>query len=292
MEMAREFFVAKPVHVIIARERLKSIHHTLERLRASLLKGDPLDEEEWLYLNCFREYLETGDENRLPFVRSGIQRDRERTVSKFRRDNIYKCDGQCGCAFDNLERKEVEREEFRKSSRPQAIQERAKIKRAFAERDRNGKPPDSNIGQTSEKMLRDLFKTSYVSSNQLTKLQEGLSVEGRQLLSNDSRNQSALDIRSSRTVVAGTSSGAAKAKTPSSNTDRRFETSKAGKSNSPTSPEVISSPPENSNIPHKTPASEHRPSYPDPRRAQGSRKPNLLARLFQRLKPKSNKNNA
>jgi hypothetical protein len=178
--------ISKKVHLLVKYFHLGRIHQTLEQLRKVLVKGGKLDKEEWLFVNCFRAYLETSDEKKLPFIKTGLEpSSRETTLSSFRRDAIYSCDGDCGCASDEAEQAEIERAKFRKSRSGQAAAERLAIKRAFAEREKST-PSAAAAGQVRAQLLQETFTQAAYPPGTMDKLQQRLSGDARLALSSTS----------------------------------------------------------------------------------------------------------
>jgi len=115
---------------------LRRIFASVENCRRSLVTGRSLNEEEWHFITPFRAYLETGSDENLPLVTSGLEMEREMTVYEWRRTKVYRCDGDCGCPFDEAEATAVAKAKERAAGRGQAGSERDRIKQAFLARDR------------------------------------------------------------------------------------------------------------------------------------------------------------
>ncbi|KAI9768172.1 MAG: hypothetical protein M1840_005002 [Geoglossum simile] len=120
----------------------------------------------------------------------GLKPEREATVTKFRRESIFSCDGACGCEFDKSEETEIQRAKFRKSSQREAVNERLAIKRAFAEHEKStavsGKSraqSDTAGGQVHSQLLQELFANSSHPPSMMDALREGLSENARTTLS-------------------------------------------------------------------------------------------------------------
>jgi hypothetical protein len=155
--MSREDFVklllvSQSLYIVVTYNRLHRIYETLERCRDSILSGRRLDDEEWLFSSCFRGYLETSDERQLPLLKTGIEPKRERTLAMFRKDEIYPCDGHCGCGYEESEKKGLRESAFRRSDDPQAVRQRKIIKQAFAKQDSQNGPETVREGQLRTQM--------------------------------------------------------------------------------------------------------------------------------------------
>jgi hypothetical protein len=145
-ETVGEWSHAKKVNYMLDYYRLKNIYRHVERIRTALVNGGRnLREEDWYFAEIFREFLETGDETKLPFIKSGLEKKREQSVSDFRKEKLYSCNGDCGCAFDGMEKEEVQQHKFRKSLAPKARDEREQIKQAFVQHKERG-TEDRNKG--------------------------------------------------------------------------------------------------------------------------------------------------
>lgn len=159
-ETVGEWIHAKKVNYMLDYYRLKNIYRHVERIRTALLNGGRnLREEDWYFAEIFREFLETGDETRLPFIKSGLEKKREQMISDFRKEKLYSCNGDCGCAFDDMEKEEVQEHKFRKSLAPKAHEEREQIKQVFIQHkttgleDRNKDSGDGGSGIPIELIL-------------------------------------------------------------------------------------------------------------------------------------------
>ncbi|KAE9371109.1 hypothetical protein N431DRAFT_558707 [Stipitochalara longipes BDJ] len=152
-----KFARSKPLHKMATYYRLRRIFETLEGCRESILSGRRLDDEEWLFSSCFQRYLETGDENQLPLVKIGIEPKRERTVRSFRKEEVYSCDGQCGCAYDREEKAGVEESAFRQSDDRQAVEQRRIIKQAFSQHNTQVRSKIFRGGQIRMQLLQNIM---------------------------------------------------------------------------------------------------------------------------------------
>jgi hypothetical protein len=115
---------------------LRRIFASVENCRTSLVTGRSLNEEEWHFITPFRAYLETGSDKNLPLVTSGLEMEREITVYEWRRTRVYRCDGDCGCPFDEAEALALAKAKERAAGRGQAGRERDRIRQAFLARDK------------------------------------------------------------------------------------------------------------------------------------------------------------
>ena len=117
------------------------IFTVLDKCRATILAGLPMDEEEWYCASRFRQYLESGHESTLPVITCGLDRKLERLPSKYRKEEIFDCNDNCGCMFESIyhgkEKKDADRWASRAWDNPQAAYERNRIAVAFAQYDRD-----------------------------------------------------------------------------------------------------------------------------------------------------------
>lgn len=129
---AGEWRHATELKFLLEFDRLQSIYRHVDRIRGALINGGKgMMPEDWYFAEIFREFLETGDETKLPLLKSGLSNEREQTVFDFRKKTLFPCNGDCGCAFDIAERKQVQNHNFRKSFAPKACEDRENIRQAF-----------------------------------------------------------------------------------------------------------------------------------------------------------------
>lgn len=105
---------------------LLSVHVMLEEVRASILRGESLQFKQHEFAVIFRDYLETGDEARMPFLAYGTKTQREMTYLELRRRSKIICPPGRNC-MDEPERIAA----FQKSDGPDAARERDIIRSYF-----------------------------------------------------------------------------------------------------------------------------------------------------------------
>jgi hypothetical protein len=106
---------------------LLSVRDTIERVRISILSGKSLSIKEHEFAECFREYLETGNESRMPVLAYGSREAREVTFKEYQKRSKLKCPPGCQCMVES-DRIAL----FRQSMDPEAVRERTIIQHYFS----------------------------------------------------------------------------------------------------------------------------------------------------------------
>jgi hypothetical protein len=196
---------------------LRRIFSSVEKCRTSLVAGRSLSEEEWHFITPFRAYLETGSIEKLPLVSSGLEQEREKTVSEWRRTRIYRCDGDCDCPFDRAETQTLERDKQREAGIGQARIERNRIKQAFLPRDRETQSKSQSTRPTGPGDIQNQLFLEVLSAADKNldtqRLEDMLTAEGRRVLRANERRST----QARKSSLAGPAPNRATEKAPAAN---------------------------------------------------------------------------
>lgn len=112
-------------------------------------------------------------------MKSGSRADRELDIVTFRKKHVHECDGNCGCAFEKLEKSFVQTTNYRRSQNAGAVRERNAIRAGFTQHDKRNSFKAATPNELTTEMLLGAIAADLFSPEEAQVLQDLLNTPNR-----------------------------------------------------------------------------------------------------------------